>query len=201
MYRADAFPLALSVTRPTEERFAFGGALPSIGGHARGLSKAQKHGIVRFEQASWRVEGEQRNAGTYETVASAEITGLRILDTFSVDELFVEARGYYQGGVGKTRYPDVRLQHCVVQGVFVSGHKRGSLGGVHEIDDPDDLARLADTNDVRRISIPDFGTVYYGHVRRNDHEFEVSALRVELGSPVKGVVLGASVRVDGNWYP
>lgn len=212
LYRAEAFALSVSMRRPFAGSVSIGAALPSIGGRVEEVRGGFTFGndVVSFGAATLVVEGVERGDRFHETVARAVVSDLSIMDTLRVRQLVMTAIGSYDARwTSERKYPNILTGPCEIDGLEINRHPfqtdfeswtRGRWRPPSR-EGADALRLLAATNDKRRFDVPDFGRIYYQQVRSNGHETELTALRVELGSPVGGTIVAGSVRVDGNWYP
>ena len=51
------------------------------------------------------------------------------------------------------------------------------------------------------LEIPELGKIFFGEILVASHSRRLTMLRLDLGSPVGGLLAFSEVETNGTWYP
>jgi len=216
LYHALAVGASGQITTPLQHTIEVQApsALPFTGGYSASEAREFRYAnIVSFVSASTVTSGSE-SAGTFNTLATAAVEGLNILNVVTADRLVARLATRYTPA-SKERAYSYAGSH------FVNLHIAGRP--VNVTIDPERRKSLRQSESARFgtlalatgldgtpgvevvesgvIRVPHFGTIYLGEVLVTRCYQTLSMLRVELGCAVEGKMALAHVSTNGEPMP
>ena len=227
LYNAHGSALGGFITRPFNEviESVASVSLPVSGGYGSAeVNDYNYHQLIKFKRAYTQVSGSQAADGSYNTLISCTIEGLTVADMITARRIVARITTTHPGDESETRvvptgseFVDLRIAGEPVTGLdcdpmlteldtYEAFKKKSGLkdskGMIRcSLARKFGHSRATKKDDQQAIYIPDFGTIYLGEVYLKTSLRKITMMRLELGSPVAGVVALGGGEGNGNTYP
>lgn len=178
--------------------------LPSVGGNGTALMGPFRHRGVSFEEAYAEVSGshdERKNE--FNTLVTVWVKRLNILNVVTADA--VTARLTAVKKADKNEKPQISFSGSHFVNLRIAGEKYEERLRISDLSDDlqvtsaQELVYIAE-GCQQPVLVPNFGKVYIAEIAKEQHSARLTMLRLELGSPVEGELVGVMVEGGGRGW-
>jgi hypothetical protein len=222
LYNASALALGGRMTRPFAEVIEAQAAtmLPVTGGYGSArVDKFCYRDLISFESAYSTVVGNEGDDGTVNTLATVTIEGLNLMGVITADLVVGRLVSAYTGGdelpahPGGSHFVNLRVGGVEVRANprqdFLTCHRLSDVKKAHEaavLKDGSILSTVFEGQGCKGsvpsgIEVPDFGRVYLAEYHAAPRSRRLTMIRVEMGSPIRGVLALGDMGGNGSTYP
>src|SRR5580693_5436643 len=221
LYNAHGYGLGGRIDRPFQHVLDVhaGASLPTTGGFE--VSRAENYRLnetISYRAAHTMVSGSlDEEDGTYNTLASATIEGLNILDMVTADRIVAHVASKQRlddpeptiTPIG-SHFENLRIAGCPIH-AELDNNLFNWFGG-DKFPESKGIVLCSLVKDIKTpcpelrvygnvIVVPQFGKIYLGEVILKKYEREVTMLRLDLGCPTALVVSGPGGGGGGAGFP